>query len=174
MTKQLFFIFFLVACGSTSLLLASDEHDIHLSLCELRYNESTSSFEVSIKIFIDDLEKAIEKEGGKNLFIGTERESPIAEEHIGAYLDKYFTITVDGIRLKASYLGKQLADDNIAVWCYVEFSKDVSSAKSCILSNRILLDVYDDQRNIMDIKMSKSHKDYTIFESDKSSWSYRF
>ena len=161
----------LLTAGSP--IIANDRHDIHLILCELRFNEATASFEVSIKVFIDDLELAMAKDGVKGLKIGTPSEDPLADEHITAYLNKHFYIDIDGARLKANFLGKEFTEDLIAIWCYVEFPAP-PAAKKCLLSNNILLDLYDDQRNIMDIRMSKTHKDYTILASGKNTWVYNY
>ncbi len=155
-------------------LWAGDDHDLHLSLCELRFNEKSSSYEVAIKIFIDDLELAIGKKGVKGLKIGTPNENASANDHITSYLDTHFSIKIDGVRLKVDFIGKEITDDKLAVWCYVEYSQNTSHPRKCILSNRILLDVYNDQRNIMDIKLSKTHKDYTILEAENTSWSYSY
>jgi hypothetical protein len=140
----------------------------------LRYNEKSSSFEVAIKVFIDDLEKGISKSGISNLKIGTDNESSLAEEHIAHYLDQHFTITIDDAKLKPHFIGKELTDDLIAIWCYVEYTKPNASAKKCTVDNKILFDVHDDQRNIMDIRMNSKHKDYTILEPGRSTWSYTF
>ena len=150
------------------------DHDIHISLSELRFNEESQSFEVAIKIFIDDLELALKKEGATDLRIGTDRESELAEESIISYLNKHFTIEVDGKKLAPQFIGKEITDDMLAVWCYVEFKKQPGRSLKCILSNSILTDVYSDQRNIMDIHMSKTHKDYIILESSRTSWTYTF
>jgi len=173
--KAYHFIFLFVCALHTPAVSNSDhDHDIHLSLCELRYNEQSAAFEVAIKIFIDDLETAIGKEGITKLGIGTSKEGPLVDEYISAYLDKNFTIEIDGIKLKASFVGKELTDDMLAVWCYVEYPVQKKQPQKCILTNRVLFEIYDDQRNIMDIKMNKSHKDYTIFERGSSSWSYTY
>lgn len=172
MKAILFFLFFSYAYSIAT--FANGDHDIHLSLCELRYNEASGSFEVSIRIFIDDLEAAIEKEGIKGLGIGTPKEIASADEYIASYLDKHFSIVVDNVKLKGSFLGKEITDDHLAVWCYVEYPNVKAGANKCILSNNILFEVYDDQRNIMDIRMTKSHKDYTIFERSKDTWSYTY
>ena len=153
---------------------AGKTHDIHISVCELRWNEVSGAFEVSIKIFIDDLEFALSKEGAPGLFIGTAKEIKEANEYIAAYLRKHFIIDIDGKRLTPDFLGKEISEDFLAVWCYVEFPAQVSRASKCILSNDILLDLYADQRNIMDIRMSKSHKDYTIFQPGRSTWNFTF
>ena len=151
-----------------------EDHDIHLSLCELRFNEPSSSFEVAIKIFIDDLEKAVQKNGVKDFRIVEGVDVELTDEHIASYLDQVFLISIDGNKLKSNFLGKETSDDMIAVWCYLEFPKNKIASNKCTLSNRILLDIYDDQKNIMDIRMSQSHKDYTILDMEKDSWNYSF
>jgi len=153
---------------------AGKTHDIHISVCELRWNEDSGAFEVSIKIFIDDLELALSKEGAPGLFIGTPEERKEANEYIAGYLLKHFSIDIDGKRLTPDFLGKEISEDFLAVWCYVEFPAQVSRAAKCTLSNDILLDLYDDQRNIMDIRMNKNHKEYTIFQPGRSTWSFTF
>lgn len=167
-------LIFICSIASRATAFGNKDHDIHLSICELRYNEQSLSFEVSIKIFIDDLETAIGKEGASQLRIGTKNEVPEADEMITSYLNKNFTIDIDGVKLQASFLGKELTEDMLAVWCYVEYPANKSQPQKCILSNRILFEVYDDQRNIMDIRMNKSHKDYTIFERGRNTWSYTY
>ena len=143
-------------------------------MCELRFNDQSSAFEVAIRIFIDDLEKAIAKEGVTDLRIGTEHEDADANRVIAGYLDRHFMIQIDGEKLKANFLGKEMSEDMIAVWCYLEFPKATLRSGKCILANTVLLDIYDDQRNIMDIRMNKLHKDYAILEGDNYTWTYTF
>ncbi|MEO5907159.1 MAG: DUF6702 family protein, partial [Saprospiraceae bacterium] len=75
--KALLLFFFLTGTCMPQVIAVHD-HDIHISLSELRFNEETHSFEVSIKIFIDDLEKALKKDGATDLYIGTNQESDLA------------------------------------------------------------------------------------------------
>jgi len=143
-------------------------------MCELRYNESSSSYEVALKIFIDDLEVGIKKEGWSPLNLGTKNENELTEEHLISYINKYLTIDVDGKRWSPQFIGKELSEDYQAVWCYLKYQGDVSRAKKYVVTNRILFDIFEDQRNIMDIKMNKTHKAYTILDPDHPSWSYTF
>ncbi len=161
------------SCFSTW-VSATKAHDIHVSLCELRWNEESGAFEVSVKIFIDDLERALGMEGAPGLFIGAPKESKEANEYIASYLRKHLTIDIDGTRLIPDFLGKEVSDDFLAVWCYIEFPAKLSHSKKCSLSNDILLELYDDQRNIMDIRMNKSHKNYTIFQPGRTTWTYTY
>jgi hypothetical protein len=81
---------------------------------------------------------------------------------------------MDGHKLVSKFVGKELSDDFLAVWCYIEFPTTVSKGQKCTISNRILLDLYSDQRNIMDIRMNSTQKEYTIFDPSNSSWSYTY
>ncbi len=153
---------------------AHKDHDIHLSMCELRFNEQSSTFEVAIKVFIDDLEMALKNQGVTNLRIGASNESDLTNEHIGAYLNQQFTVDVNGKKIMPVFIGKEVAEDKIAVWCYLEYKTDAGRASKCTFTNRVLLEVHADQRNIMDIRMGRSHKDYTILDSSHPAWSYTF
>lgn len=155
-------------------LSAHRDHDIHISLSEIRWNETTSAFEVSIKLFIDDLELALGKKGVTGLAIGTDREAAGANDHIAAYLSQHFKIELDGQLLTPRFHGKELSEDIIAIWCYVEYPSPAGPARRCAITNDVLLDLYDDQRNIMDIRMSKTHKDYTIFQPGRCTWTYTY
>lgn len=166
--------FYILFAGIPAWACTKEEHDIHVSLCEIRWNEESSAFEVSIKIYIDDLELALSKEGAQGLFIGTAKETDDADDHVTAYLRKHFRIELDGVLLEPEFLGKELSDDLLAVWCYVEYNSIAGRSKKCVLSNDILFEVYEDQRNIMDIRMTRSHKAYSIFQPGRSTWSYTF
>lgn len=160
--------------GLPSGVFSNHAHDIHVSLCELRWNEEAQAFEVSIKIFIDDLELALGKEGAPGLFIGSTKEPKETDAYIAEYLRKNFRIDVDGKSLTPQFLGKEISEDFLAVWCYIEFPADISRSAKCTLTNNVLLNIYDDQRNIMDIRMNKSHKEYTIFQPGRSTWSFTY
>ena len=149
------------------------DHDIHVSVTEVKWNAESTSFEVSVKIFIDDLESALAKDNITELRIGTPKESVGVDSIITDYLDKHLHISLDGIQLPSQFVGKETTEDYKAIWCYVEYP-GLKDPKKCTISNDILFELYDDQRSIMDIRMNAEHKAYTIFEPGKSTWSYTF
>ncbi|MBK9984917.1 MAG: hypothetical protein IPP15_21565 [Saprospiraceae bacterium] len=155
-------------------ILRTDEHPIHASICELKYSEKDAAFQVSVKVYIDDLEVAMKNEGYPPVNLGATTENTLAQEYLASYIDKYFTITQDGHKLTSKFVGKELSDDFLAVWCYLEFPATTSKGQKYTITNRILLDLYSDQRNIMDIRMNSTQKEYTIFDPSNSSWSYTY
>ena len=168
------FVFFFQFLPDISLVQPVDVHPIHISNCELRFNEGSSTFQVSLKMYIDDLEVAIKNEGYPLLNLGDTKEDIQADEYLHSYIDKYFTIEIDGKKWKSQFVGKEISDDYLAIWCYLEYSGDLVRAQKFVLTNRVLLDLYNDQRNIMDIRMNSTHKAFTILEPGHPSWSYTF
>lgn len=169
-------VWFVCLCFSPNSVLAgvNPVHDIHVSVCELKYNPNTSSFQVSIKIFIDDLQRAASKEGAPEMRIGDDAELANADRFITDYLQKHFRIALDGNVLIPDFAGKELSDDFLAIWCYLEYPAHIAGVKKCTITNDVVMALYEDQRNIMDIQIDAAHKDYLIFQPDRCSMTYTF
>ena len=145
-------------------------HAIHVSKCEIQFNEEASTFEVAVQIYVDDLQTSLTKLGSPDLHLCTDRESKQADSVLKIYLEKQLTIDADGKALKSTFIGKEPSEDHIAVWCYIEF-KSPATFKQLKVKYDVLMDLYDDQKNIVNIKVKEKkgylllhqkHKDETI------------
>ena len=140
-------------------------HEFHLSKCEVVYSEEDHALQITLHIFIDDLELALEQQGNKGLYIATEREHESADSILYMYLQEEFQLTADDQLLQYNYIGKEPSSDLLAVWCYLEV-ENFKPNKSLTVSNHILLDVYDDQKNIVSVKMPGKKGGYYMMEKD--------
>lgn len=148
--KQIIGIFVLVAL---LLLLGSWQmHKFYVSLTEVRYNEQTECFEVSMRIFPDDLDLALLERSGIHTQLATELEHKKADSLLMIYLLEDFKLRVNGEELELNYLGKEPESD--AVWCYLESSK-VSAPLTCTIFNAILTEFFPDQVNIIQVYHGK-------------------
>ncbi len=138
-------------------------HDIHVSKCEIQFNEDSSTFEIATQIYIDDLQKSLLGQGFPELHLCSDRELKNADDYLFNYLSQKIRLTVDGKSLTPKYIGKEPSDDFIAVWCYLEFSSP-KSFKELKVKDEVLMDLYDDQRNIVNIKV-KDQKGYLLLYS---------
>ena len=75
--KLFVFIFFSLIGLITD--LNEKSHDFHLSKCDIIYSTEEKAFQISLQLFIDDLEIALAAEGHENLGICTPNESDKAE-----------------------------------------------------------------------------------------------
>jgi len=137
-------------------------HQFHVSKCSIEYSAKDKALQITMQVFIDDLEAALEEQGAKDLFLGTEKESEKADEYIQKYLEQKFNLTINQKEKAATYLGKEISEDLSALWFYLEVPK-VKSIKEMTIFNAILMDIYDDQKNIINVKGPNKKTGYFLF-----------
>jgi hypothetical protein len=137
-------------------------HPIHLSLCEIHHNPVSKKLEISLKIFTDDLEEALLMQGIRQLFIATEKEKEGSNEYIFKYIQGGLSIMEKGQKVRLNWVGKELSDDLMAVWCYME-SEPVSVSVDITFKNCILMELFSDQKNIVHAHWSDRKKQHELF-----------
>ncbi len=101
-----------------------------------------------MRIFPDDLDRAIMGISGKNPQMATELEMKEADQWMEDYLKNHFKITVNNQEINYTYIGKEPESD--AIWCYME--ADFSEIPHSInVKNSVLTDMFKDQKNIIQI-----------------------
>lgn len=149
------------------------KHDFHVSKCLVEYNEAEQALQISLHVFVDDLEEALRQQGHDNLQIGTSKEAEQAERYLAEYLQKHFLLELDGRPIQASLLGKELSDDYMAVWCYLEIT-GVKSIRKLKLANTILMETFDDQTNMVTVKGPGGKRSGFLFQSGNSEGTITF
>jgi hypothetical protein len=140
-----------ITWGFLILLLLSGSwilHEFYVSITELRYNPHTERVEVSIRVFPDDLDRALQEKHGIFTQLATELEAPEADSLLGIYLLQHVSLEIDGRRLKLGYLGKEAEAD--AIWCYLE-SDTLPEPLRYRIHNSLLTEQFEDQVNIVQV-----------------------
>lgn len=145
-----------------SFLNFSGDHDIHLSKTKIKYVPSKQSWQISTKIFIDDLEAAIQDRTNKELKLFTEKEDEQSDFLINEYINEKLVLLIDGNEVEAEWLGKEMSDDLAAAWCYLEILETPVSSTVGIDYN-LFHDRFTDQNNVVIIELPDRKKDYFIF-----------
>lgn len=140
-------------------------HDFHMSKSEIRYVSEKNTIELSIHIFIDDLELTLADFGVEGLNIGTDNESIEANKYISEYLASTLQLNCNDAKLQFEWVGKELSEDLMAIWCYLQIS-EANQCQNITIENTILTEKYDDQKNIVSFKTDTSVRDYFIFDSE--------
>jgi len=143
---------------NNSTLRAPFAHDYHISNFEIEYNAETKALEIIAKIFIDDLEDGIAASGvTEKLYLCTDRELATGDDYVYAYLSDKMSIKVDGQSRSFNYIGKEVSEDLVAMYCYLEI-EDVQSINEITVSNDMLMELFDDQINIVKLKSKSTGK----------------
>jgi hypothetical protein len=119
-------------------------------------------------IFIDDLEKSLEKQGVTKIYIGTEKEKQEANSLIIKYLQSNFSIKLNNKALAYDFLGKETSNDKQAIWVYLE-AKNVKDIKQIFVENKIITETYSDQKNIVQINVPSKKQGYFLLDKNKPS-----
>ena len=130
-------------------------HKFYVSLSEVRYNTETERFEVSMRIFPDDLDRALLARSGITTQLATELEHKSADSLLMVYLLDDFSIEVNGETLELSYLGNETESD--AIWCYLESTR-VAAPETITIRNVLLTEYFPDQVNIIQVYHGKWNK----------------
>ncbi|MFO7932878.1 MAG: DUF6702 family protein [Bacteroidales bacterium] len=130
-------------------------HEFYVSLTEIRYNPDTGRFEISMRIFPDDLDLALKRRHGISTHLATRLEPPEADSLLERYLAEHFQIDAADHELQLNYLGKEPESD--AIWCYLE-SSPVPPPPVIRVRNSILIPDFPDQVNIVQVYVGEWNK----------------
>lgn len=151
-------------------LLLPLTHAYHVAVCELNYDQKTSSLQFTHKIFTDDLEKAIETSTGKKLLLGNPKQHPEAKQLIGNYVVQHFLVKNNGKVVKTAYVGYEVDNDQLFVYFEAPLK---SKPKKLDLIYNPLIEIYSDQSNIIHLSVSGQKKSL-YFNSGQTSHSAQF
>ena len=138
-------------------------HEFHVSLTEIRYNPESERMEVSLRIFPDDMDRALMEHYGITSGLLTAQEHVAADSLLEIYLLELFRIDLDGAPLPLSYLGKEAESD--VMWCYLE-SKALEKPDEIAVNNAILTEIFEDQVNIIQVYFGKWNRGMLLRRED--------
>ena len=138
-------------------------HKFYISKTIIEYNARTQLFEITTKLFTDDLDKAVSQLAGKEIRLGTSQEDPQANGFLEDYMKRHFSVVMDGVQTEWRWVGKET--DNDLTFCYMEIYR-TPAFSSLTVQNDLLVSQFPDQQNIVDLSMSGSTQTL-VFYKDK-------
>jgi hypothetical protein len=147
------FYWVILFCGFLSICASSLSHKFYISKTTIEFNARTQQFEITCKMFTDDLELAVERASGKSMLLGTERELSETNTLLESYMKQHFKCAMDGGVVEWRWVGKEVEND--LTYCYMEIYRKPDFA-SLTVTNDILISEFPDQQNIVDLTVSGS------------------
>ena len=131
-------------------------HKFYMAVYQINYAPEKKMIQITSRIFIDDLNSALEKKYNRKLYLGTEKETPEELILLKKYLADHFSLKVNGQSKTMNFLSKELDGDVLI--CYWNI-KDIKQIKALEIYNSVLTDWNSDQQNLMHI---------TVFDTKNS------
>ncbi|MEO9571597.1 MAG: DUF6702 family protein [Polaribacter sp.] len=136
-------------------LLSFSAHKYYLSLTQIEYRSELNSVQITINVFMDDIEEALNKDNSIDLMLHTKKELPNNDVYFIKYLKEKLHFKIDGVTKYFNYIGKEYDDD--LVYFYLEI-EDIKQLKSIEIKNTILINHFPEQQNLIKSKVDKKHK----------------
>ncbi len=147
-------------------LLSFTAHKYYLSLTQIEYNKNDKSLQIIINVFMDDIEKALNEDYTIDLKLTTKEEHKESDLYFEKYLNEKLNFIVNEKNVDFVYLGKEYEGD--LVYFYLEIPK-VETPTSLELSNKILLEHFSEQQNVVKMKVGKKRRSKILNkENDKA------
>ncbi len=140
-------------------LFAFSLHKYYISLCEIEYIKEEKSVQITIGLFLDDLEYSMNKGLNDKLYLASEDEVENIDDYYKKYLSKHFKVTVNDSLQTYTYVGKEYDDDIVRF--YLEFP-NISEFKSISITNTCLVEDFPSQQNIIKIKVDHFYKTFYL------------
>ena len=132
-------------------------HDFHASVTQMQYNPKEKAFEISIRLFTDDLEKALTQELNTPVRLSPGSKSDaILEKYIQA---RFSYVTPQKQPKSIKYVGHEVEAD--ANWIYLEMPyTDVF--RGGLLKQNVLMEAFEDQVNMVNIQYQGQKKTFVF------------
>lgn len=157
----LVFLFFLASSFSGK----NEAHDIHVSKCNIDFSNAEKTLQITMHIYLDDLEADIARGGvTEKLHLLTEKEHEDGDKYLLEYFQKKFRLQVNQKDVTYNYLGKEITEDLLGGWFYLEV-ENVQELKDLKINYEILTDLYSDQQSVIKVKGPNRKKGYFLLDS---------
>ena len=135
--------------------LSFTAHKYYLSLTQIEYRSELQSVQITINVFMDDIETALNKNNNIDLQLTTKEELKDNDVYFEKYLKEKLSFKIDGISKEFNFIGKEYDSDLVYFYLEIENVKKVNTIE---VINKILTTHFPKQENLIKSKIGKKHK----------------
>ncbi|WP_299049484.1 DUF6702 family protein [uncultured Polaribacter sp.] len=136
-------------------LLSFTAHKYYLSLTQIEYKSESKSIQITINVFMDDIETALNKVFNIDLQLTTSRELLNNDIYFKKYLKEKLQFKINTTPVNFNYIGKEYDGD--LVFFYLEID-NINNVDTIEIENKILTHHFPEQQNLVKSKANKKHK----------------
>ena len=146
-------------------LTAANVHKYHMALYQIDYASEKKMLQITSRIHIDDLNKVLETKHKKKMAVGEEKQTSEDLILLKEYLASNFTIKINNQLKPLNFLSQEIEGDELV--CYFNI-KGISKINSLDIYNTVLIDLFSDQQNRINVTVSGVKKSFLLTNSTTS------
>jgi len=136
-----------------------------MAIFQVNYTPEKKMLQITSRIFVDDLNLALEKKYGKKVYLGSEKESADDQGVLKKYFSENLQIKVNGQSKPVVFLSKELDGDVLICYCRVT---DIAKLHSAEITNTLLTHWNSEQQNILHFTAFGEKKTVLFTSSNKT------
>ena len=130
-------------------------HPFYVSVTEINHNAKEKTLEVSCKLFLEDTEKALQKQLNTPVELTSPKDLKKAQQQVSDYVKKHLVIKVDDKAVNLDFIGYEV--EGASLWSYYQV-KNISAVHKIDVSNNLLYEMYDSQISIVHAQVGADKK----------------
>lgn len=131
----------LSAFGSVAMV-----HKFYVAIFQVNHAPEKKMLQVTTRIFVDDLDNALEKKYGRKFHLGEPAQTADELSLMQKYLAERFIVKVNGRPQPLTYLGNE-TENNVLI-CYFR-ATGIGKISSIQVTSKVLFDFVTEQQNII-------------------------
>ena len=134
-------------------------HPFYVSVIDVNHNAKDKNVEISIKIFVDDLETTLKNNHHKNIDLNKSMNDVGVNKLVQQYIESKIQIAIDNKPQSMHYLGYEVQKES--GWIFFEIT-DITHIKKINFNCNLLYDYQVKQMNIFNVKANGTEKNYKL------------
>jgi hypothetical protein len=144
-------------------LFAFSAHKYYISLTKIDYIKEKKTVQVTMRFFIDDVEKTLQSRYNIQLELATKQENEKANFYLDKYIGQKFKITINQQKRTLNYLGKEYEND--VVFFYLEL-ENIDNIKQIEVQNNMLFEEFEEQENYIKLNINNKKKTFILIKAN--------
>lgn len=134
-------------------------HKFYVSTTKVNYVKEKKSIQIISKIFVDDLEQVLQERYSSRVQLDSKRETELDQNYLIEYVLQKLKFKVNGNDAPLIYIGKEYDIDILHIYLEIE---EVKLLESIGIENKILLDLFPEQQNIIHFSNEKNKRNLIL------------
>lgn len=128
------------------LLSAMSTHKFYVAIHQINHAKEKKMLQITSRVFIDDINEALEKKYKQKCYLASEKETPEHTELLKKYFAEKFSVKINGQTKPMEFLSKE-TEENVII-CYLRI-KGITKISSLEVENSMIMENHAEQQNII-------------------------
>jgi len=134
-------------------------HKFYVSTTKVEYVKERKSIQIISKIFVEDLEQVLQERYSSRVQLDPKKETNLDQSYLLNYISQKLKFKINEKEAQLIYIGKEYDIDILNLYFEIE---DVDSLESIRIENKILIDLFPEQQNIIHFSNEKNKRNLIL------------